>query len=251
MGPARPAISEIRNKNSADSEVLATQLSELARELQQEDDVHAVLASIVHAALDLIPGTAHASISLITARKKIDSEVASGEFPRQLDALQNSTGQGPCLDAAYEKQLVRVPDLTREERWPAFTRGAVALGARSMLSFQLFVEGDRLGALNLYGDGPDAFSSESEQVGMLVAAHAAVAFADSQKISQLSEALASRQLIGQAEGILMERYKITAEQAFVLLSRASSRSNIKLRDIADRLASSGEITTPATPATET
>ena len=232
------------------SSELATQLSELARELQQENDVKAVLSGIVDAALDLVPGTAHASISLVTGRKKVDSEAASGELPRQVDALQNSTGQGPCLDAAYEERVVRVPDLSREDRWPAFSRGAVELGARSMLSFQLFVEGDRLGALNLYGTGPDAFDDESEQVGMLVAAHAAVAFADSLKISQLGEALASRQLIGQAEGILMERFKITGQQAFILLTRASSRSNVKLRDIAEHLADSGEVITPGARAAE-
>lgn len=243
MGPDLREASTTRRGNSKVSALLATQLSDLARELQQEDDIRAVLSGIVDAALDLIPGTAHASISLVTARKKIDSEVASGDLPRQVDALQNSTGQGPCLDAAYQEPMVRVPDLSREERWPDFCRGAVELGARSMLSIQLFVEGDRLGALNLYGDGPDAFNAESEQIGLLVAAHAAVAFADSQKISQLGEALVSRQLIGQAEGILMERYKITAEQAFILLTRASSRSNIKLRDVAEHLASSGEIIT--------
>lgn len=229
---------------------LATQLSELARELQQENDVEAVLSGIVDAALDLVPGTAHASISLVTGRKKVDSAVASGELPRRVDALQNSTGQGPCLDAAYEERVVRVPDLSRENRWPDFSRGAVELGARSMLSFQLFVEGDRLGALNLYGEGPDAFDNESEQVGMLVAAHAAVAFADSLKISQLGEALASRQLIGQAEGILMERFKITGQQAFILLTRVSSRSNVKLRDIAEHLANSGEVITPGANANE-
>lgn len=250
MGADRAEGSGNQNGGGSVSSVLATQLSDLARELQKEDDVAAVLSAIIDAALDLIPGTAHASISLVTGRKKVDSKVASGELPRQVDALQNSTGQGPCLDAAYKERVVRVPDLRQEDRWPKFSLGAVKLGARSMLSFQLFVEGDRLGALNLYGDGPDAFGSESEQVGLLVAAHAAVAFADSQKISQLDEALISRQLIGQAEGILMERYKITSQQAFILLSRASSRSNIKLRDIAAHLASSGEVITPSAPATE-
>ncbi|RKR20049.1 GAF and ANTAR domain-containing protein [Arthrobacter oryzae] len=250
MNADRSEAGKARTENHRVSAVLATQLSDLARELQQENDVHAVLSGIVHAALDLIPGVANASISLVTGRKKVDSEVASGDLPRLVDALQNSTGQGPCLDAAYHERVVRVPDLSREDRWPAFSRGAVKLGARSMLSIQLFVEGDRLGALNLYGAEANAFTDESEQVGLLVAAHAAVAFADSQKISQLGEALISRQLIGQAEGILMERYKITAEQAFLLLSRVSSKANIKLRDVAEHLASSGEIASPGRTAAD-
>lgn len=164
---------------------LATQLGELARELQQEEDLDTVLAGIVQAAVQLIPGAADASISLVTGRKTIESKIASGELPRRVDALQSSTGQGPCIDAAYEDRIVRVPDLATETRWPAFSSGAVALGAHSMLSIQLFVEGDRLGALNLFGVSPEAFDLESEQIGLLVAAHAAVAFADSQKISQL------------------------------------------------------------------
>jgi GAF domain-containing protein len=226
---------------------LATRLSELARELQHEHDPDRVLSGIVQAAVQLIPGAAHASISVVTGRKNIDSPVASGDLPRKVDALQSSFGQGPCLDAAYEDRIVRVPDLSTETRWPAFSRGAVELGARSMLSIQLFVEGDRLGALNLYGAGPNAFDLESEQIGLLVAAHAAVAFADSQRISQLNEALISRQLIGQAEGILMERYKLTAQQAFLVLSRASTTSNTKLRDVAENLCSSGEISPEVRP----
>lgn len=227
---------------------LATRLGDLAKELQNENDLDTVLSGIVRAAVNLIPGTADASISLVTGRKKISSQVASGDLPRRVDALQSSTGQGPCMDAAYDNRVVRVPDLSTDTRWPAFSSGAVELGARSMLSIQLFVEGDRLGALNLYGAGPDAFDLESEQIGLLVAAHAAVAFADSQKISQLNEALITRQIIGQAEGILMERYKITAQQAFLVLTGASSNSNTKLREVAEHLTSSGEITATQTSA---
>lgn len=222
---------------------LAGRLSDLARELQQQQDTDALLTDIVHAALDLIPHVADASVSLVTRRRTVKSRAASGELPRKVDALQSATGQGPCIDAAYEERIVRVPDMSQEERWPDFARAAYDAGARSMLSFQLFVEGDNLGALNLYGSDVDVFGEESEQIGLLVAAHAAIAFSDAREISQLNQALDTRDLIGQAKGILMERFKISHQQAFQILTRASSESNTKLRNVAENLALSGEIPT--------
>jgi len=105
-----------------------------------------------------------------------------------------------------------------------------------MLSFQLYVEGDNLGALNLYSREPNAFDDESEHIGLLFASHAAVAFADAQKLDQLNSAVETRDLIGQAKGILMERYQISAEQAFRVLTRVSQQRNRKLRDLAAELA---------------
>ncbi|HSL36186.1 MAG TPA: GAF and ANTAR domain-containing protein [Arthrobacter sp.] len=222
-------------------EALATRLGDIARELQQEEDPDSMMEGIVHAALELVPHAADASVSLVTGRRTIDSRAASSDLPRRVDALQSETGQGPCLDASYEKRVVSVPDLSADTRWPDFSGAAYKLGARSMLSFQLFVDGDHLGALNLFGTDVGAFDAESERIGALVAAHAAVAVAGSQQVSQLTLALDTRDLIGQAKGILMERYKITAQQAFLLLSRASSELNIKLRDVAERLTVSGEM----------
>lgn len=234
-------------KNTANPEPavanLAGKLGELARELQQEPDTDALLTDIVHAALELIPHVADASVSLVVGRRTVESRAASGELPLRIDALQSATGEGPCIDAAYEQRIVRVPDMRNEARWPKFAQAAYEAGARSMLSFQLFVKGDNLGALNLYGEDVNTFDEESEQVGLLVAAHAAVAFSGAQEISQLNQALGTRDLIGQAKGILMERFKINSLQAFHILTRASSETNIKLRDVADHLASSGEILT--------
>ena len=161
-----------------------------------------------------------------------------------MDALQSEVGQGPCLDSVYEEQTVRVPDMRAEKRWPKFTARAAELGAASMLSFQLYVEGDNLGALNLYGRQRNGFTDESEQVGLLVASHAAVAFADAQKLSQVTAAIANRDLIGQAKGILMERHKLTADQAFRLLVRASQTTNRKLHEIADELTRTGHVAGP-------
>ncbi|MEK0155030.1 GAF and ANTAR domain-containing protein [Arthrobacter oryzae] len=222
---------------------LAGRLSDLAREMQHEQDTEAILNVIVLAAQELIPHAAEASISLVTGRRTVQSRAASGELARKVDALQSEKGQGPCLDAAYDSRVVRVPDMRNEERWPDFAQAAYDAGARSMLSIQLFVEGDKLGALNLFGEDVNVFDEESEQIALLVAAHAAIAFSDAKEIAQLTQALDTRDLIGQAKGILMERFKITPQQAFLVLTKASSESNIKLKDVAAHLASSGEILT--------
>lgn len=220
---------------------LADQLSELARDLQDETDFEATLATMVHATLQLVPGAAAASISVVEARRTIRPHAPSSDLPAAVDRLQQEHGEGPCLDAIYEERIVRVPDFGREQRWPAFAKAATEAGATSSLSFQLWVEGDNLGALNIYGDHTHAFTEESEEIGLLVAAHAAVAFADAQQIGHLHEALATRDLIGQAKGILMERFKITAQQAFLILTTASSKSNLKLRAVAEHLATTGTL----------
>ena len=127
------------------------------------------------------------------------------------------TDEGPCLEAAYKHRTVRVPDMAHETRWPLFSSRAAEAGARGMLSIQLWVEGDDLGALNLYSYEANAFTDESENIGLLVASHASVAFAETEKNRQLNEAVASRDVIGQAKGILMERHKITGEEALSLI----------------------------------
>lgn len=218
---------------------LARQLSDLARTLQMESDVQGTLEAMVHAALELIPGVVEASISVARRHRGIESRAASGELPRQVDRLQEDTGEGPCMDAAYEERIVHVPDFRYEDRWPRFAPAALEAGATSMLAFQLYTDGDVLGALNVYGADFGAFTEESEDIGLLVAAHAAVAFADAQQVSHLHEALATRDLIGQAKGVLMERFKITPQQAFVILTTASSQTNTKLRDVAGQLATTG------------
>jgi transcriptional regulator with GAF, ATPase, and Fis domain len=214
---------------------LAGQLGALARSLEALDDTATMLDEVVATAVRLIPGVQQASLSVVTSRRHVSPQHASGELPRTVDALQTETGEGPCLDAVDEHRTVRVPDMGHEQRWPAFARRAYEAGAGSMLSFQLYVEGDNLGALNLYSREPHAFDDESEQVGLLFASHAAVAFAGAQKVDHLHRALDSRDQIGQAKGILMERYHVDADQAFRMLVRLSSAHERKLHDVADEL----------------
>lgn len=220
---------------------LATELAELARTLQQEPNGDAILAGFVRAALELVPGADEGSVSVVLGRKNVGSRAPSSDLPKRIDALQMETNEGPCLEAAYEHRTIRVPDMGAEQRWPLFAQRATEAGARGMLSIQIWVTGDDLGALNLYSYEANAFTDESENIGLLVASHAAVAFAEAEESRQLREAIDSRDLIGQAKGILMERHKITGPQAFIALSEASQRTNTKLRKVVDHLISSGEL----------
>jgi GAF domain-containing protein len=238
-GRGQPSVED---QGTADVNVLAHQFAEMARSLQGQSDTGEMLDEVVAAAVRLIPGVDAGSISVVTGRRAVTSRHPSGELPERVDAVQTEVGEGPCLDAVYEQQTVRVPDMAHEQRWPHFARRAAELGAASMLSFQLYVEGDNLGALNLYSRQPHGFDDESEQVGLLFASHAAVAFADAQQREHLTAAMATRDLIGQAKGILMERYSLDAEQAFRLLTRVSQHSNQKIRTIADELVTSRQIT---------
>ena len=227
--------------SSVGQDELASLFSSFARNAQKQDDPHSTLVEIVRAAVELVPGCDSGSISVVQGRRKVTSEAASGELSRIVDSLQEETGQGPCLDAAYEQETVRVPDMASEQRWPRFTAKALAAGAAGMLSMQLYVEGDNLGALNLVSRQPWAFDDESEHTGLLFAAHAAIAYAAAQKQAKLTRTIETRQLIGQAQGILMERHKITADRAFNVLVKASQQENLKLREVADRLVRSGDL----------
>jgi GAF domain-containing protein len=223
---------------------LAQRLSDLARTLLDEEGVDQTLQAIVDAAVGTIPGAQYAGLSVVERRRKISTRAGTAELVFQVDQVQYDTGQGPCLSATYEQQTVHLPDMTTEHRWPDFTRRITELGVLSMLSFRLYVQGDNLGALNLYSADKEAFDTDSEHVGLLFASHAAVAMSGAKQQEDLSKAIAARDVIGQAKGILMERHKLTADQAFTLLTRASQHTNTKLIDMARSLTDTGELTPP-------
>jgi transcriptional regulator with GAF, ATPase, and Fis domain len=224
---------------------LAEKLSGLSRTLQDQNDLDETLHAIVQAAVDTVPGAEHASLSSVLQRREVHTRAATSRLPRQVDDVQYELGQGPCLDSLFENRTVRLERMDVESPWPKFTERAAELGVGSMLAVQLFVEGEDLGALNLFSTRPDAFTDESEQIGLLFAAHAAVALAGAQEEQHLRDAMGTRDLIGQAKGILMELYKIDAQEAFRMLVVASQHTNIKLRDVAEYLAHTGRLTSEA------
>ena len=217
-------------------------MSRVARQLQEEHgDVEATLQAITATAVRVVPNAEECSVSYVIGRSKVEPRASTSDLPREVDTLQGRIGQGPCLDAVWETEVVRVDDVAAEDRWPEFAWQASELGVGSMLCFQPFVSGDQLGAFNLYSRIPRAFDDESQEIGQMLAAHAAVALAGAEHESHLRTAVGSRDVIGQAKGILMERHKLTADQAFAVLTRVSQELNRKLADVAGELTATGAV----------
>jgi GAF domain-containing protein len=214
---------------------LAHALSELAQDLHRVDDPDDVLREAVQAAMELVPGAEAGSVTSLDGGQRVVHKAESGGLPASADAVMSEVGEGPCLDALLQHRIIRVDDMRGEPRWPLFAPRAAALGALSMLAFPLFVKDDSLCALNLYAGQADAFTDESEHVGRLLAAHAAVAYSGAQREENLLAAIETRDLIGQAVGLLMERYSITSSRSFETLVRFSRQTNRKLRDVAAEL----------------
>jgi len=220
---------------------LARRLAEAARGMQKQLEPQQVLDRVVSLAVAMVPGAEEATITMVRGRRHVYSAAATGELARWFDVLQNETGEGPCLDAMWNQQTVRVNDLAADPRWPVLGPRAGARGVGSMLCLQLFVHQDTLGALDLLAQEKSAFTDESEHIGLLLASHAAIAVAGSQKLGHAAIALANRDIIGQAKGILMERFKITADQAFDALAKVSQDTNRKLYSVAEDLTRTGTL----------
>jgi GAF domain-containing protein len=224
-----------------DLDDLAQRLAEAARGLQAQSGSKDVLDRVVRLAVAMVPGADEATITMVRVRRHVYSAAATGDLARGFDALQDETGEGPCMDALWNQETVRVDDLASDPRWPVLGPRAGERGIGSMLCLQLFAHHDTLGALNLVAYQKSAFTDESEHIGLLLASHAAIAVAGAQKLDHSAIALASRDVIGQAKGILMERFKITADQAFEVLANVSQDTNRKLHAVADDLTRTGTL----------
>jgi GAF domain-containing protein len=220
-------------------DALARRLAEAARSLQRQTSPQQVMDGVVHLARDMVPGADEATITMVRTDRHCYSAAATSALASDFDVLQNESGEGPCLDVIWQQETVRVDDLATDPRWPVLGPRAAQRRIGSMLCLQLFVHRDTLGALDLLAHAKSAFTDESEHVGLLLASHAAIAAADAHHFENVSSALVNRDVIGQAKGILMERFKITSDQAFTVLAKVSQDTNRKLSAVADELASTG------------
>jgi GAF domain-containing protein len=219
---------------------LAELFGKVARALAGEGDVQATLRMIVVLAVDTVESCEFAGISFV-AERAITSPASSGDIPGIVDAIQAQVGEGPCMDAIREHEVVQTGDLAAESRWPQFaTRAHDETGVQSILSVRLFLEEHTLGALNLYARSKNAFATSDVAMALVFAAHAAVALSSAARHQDLERKAMTRDLIGRAKGILIERNAVSDEQAFELLKQASQRLNIKVTAVAQQLSSGDE-----------
>jgi GAF domain-containing protein len=220
-------------------DALARRLAEAARSLQRQTSPQQVMDGVVDLASAMVPGANEATITMVRKDRHCYSAAATSTLASDFDVLQDETGEGPCLDAIWNQETIRVDDLGSDPRWPVLGPRAAERGVGSMLCIQLFVHRDTLGALDLLARAKSAFTDESEHVGLLLASHAAIAAADAQHLENVTSALVNRDVIGQAKGILMERFKITSEEAFAVLAKVSQDTNRKVSGVAEDLARTG------------
>ena len=224
---------------------LEEDVSQLADRLFGSGTVEGTLQEIVALAEEAVDGCDAAGVLTIDAHDTPRTLATGRPLAAVLDRLQIEGDEGPCLDAARAGTAFYAEDLAEDRRWPTFAPAAVQAGARSVLAYSLSAQ--RMSALSLYAGLPAAFGVIDRAKGQLFATLARHALdaaethaADEFKTAGLTEALRTRELIGQAQGILMERERISAGQAFDVLRRASQHLNVKLREVAARLVETGE-----------
>jgi ANTAR domain/GAF domain len=253
----RRAAAQERSRTSASwrphayGPTLVASFAQLARQLFGSEDVAGVLPQVLKFTTGAVAGCDWASVTLWRHGRAIDV-VSSDAVAAELDEFQFGTGIGPAAEALQSENPVHVPDLAHSPRWPVLAATAAQLGVASCLSHGLFVhqpaQWSPLGAFTLYSARPAAFSDEDREFGSILAAYLAVAVAIAHRREEvdhreaaLHRGLSTRDVIGQAKGILMERQRLSAGDAFDLLRRASQRLNRRLVDVAEHLAETGEM----------
>lgn len=220
---------------STGSEEIARAMAEAAKAINRPASLAATLDVIARAAQQTVPGFNHVGISTVGRGGKIETQAGTDQLVWELDDLQYSIGEGPCVDAIRVEPVVAVEHARHEQRWPNFMPKAVRAGLRAQLGLRLYREDDTLGGINLYSTDSETIPPDAVQIAELFATHAAIALGRARYEHQLTEAISTRKVIGQAVGIVMERYQISEDAAFHFLARVSSTSNIKLRDVAQEV----------------
>jgi transcriptional regulator with GAF, ATPase, and Fis domain len=210
---------------------IVAQLAISASRLGEVCTVADALDAIVHTVPGAVPGADHASISRLHRGGRIVTVAATDDLVRQVDEIQYETGEGPCVEA-LARGLPVADGRDDAGRWPQFAPRAAALGVTAWMAFLLSNDRHAHETLNIYSTQVGTFDDDARYVAQLFATSAALAMGKVRVEEQLTQALTTRKLIGQAIGIVMERYRLNEDQAFEFLVNVSRDSNVKLREIA-------------------
>ncbi len=169
------------------------------------------------------------------------SLAATDERVATVDELQFRLNEGPGVQTCLERGVLVSGDLVESARWPRWGPAAAHHGFQAVVSVNLHANGTTLGAINLYSASPRQFTTEDLEMARLVGAHASIVLSRYRSDLNLWQAIAARHRIGQAQGILMERFHFDADKAFAVLRRLSQQQNIKLSQIADHVIATGQL----------
>jgi GAF domain-containing protein len=212
----------------------ADEFAQIAVSLHEADSLAGAVDRVLEYAVEAL-GADYAGVILVHEGRRVETVAATSSIVADLDAVQMECGQGPDLEILADRPSVTVPDVTAEQRWPEWAQKVAATGVRSMLGTRLSTASSLIGSLNVYGLEPGQFGPEDVDVAQLLARHASVAIDSARESENLWRAIDARNLIGQAQGILMERFGLDADQAFAVLRRYSQDHNLKLHVVAQRL----------------
>ncbi len=218
------------------SDAIARAITHAADQMHRAASVEETLEVIVRSAVEVLPSFDHIGVSTKEKGGEVVNRAATSALVLELDDLQYGIPQGPCVDSLTGEDVVTAPHIARDDRWPQYVPGAVTRGLQSQLAVRLHLADlGTIGGLNLYSTTSDEIDPADVAIAAFFATHASIALGTARYKASMSEAVQSRQRVGLAIGILMERYDIDESAAQAFLWRASSHSNIKVRDIADKL----------------
>ncbi|MGY1603515.1 ANTAR domain-containing protein [Geodermatophilus sp. SYSU D00815] len=220
---------------------------ELGRQSFAQHSLQSLVQKVADVAARVLPGDPATSVTILT-RDRPRTVAASHALALDLDRTQYELGSGPCLQAASTGGLAACPDTGSDDRWPQFAARAAELGCRSVLSVPLPVQELVAGGLNVYLRGISPSDDATRALAERLASYAVVPVSNmylyssaAERVEHLQAALDSRAVIDQAKGILMERFKLTADQAFQALVRVSMETNTKVRDVAEQFVQTGDL----------
>jgi GAF domain-containing protein len=223
---------------------VGTSLAEMALSMHEEATVAETVDRVLdfaHSAVDC----SEAGVVFVRAKHRLETVASTDPVVVALHAREMELDEGPDLSLAEDRASITVDDTHEDDRWPAWAAAAAESGFRSMMGVRLYTSQRTMGSLNLYDSRPHHFSAADLEVTHVLARHAAIAMVRAQETKDLWHAIDSRKLIGQAQGILMERFDLDDERAFEVLRRYSQNTNVKLRDVAQMVVDTRRL--PETP----